>query len=136
MQSCLSKCVNCQMYMLHVVRQKTQFFLLFFISSFSMCCFDIHYIALSHRLISYYFVAQLFWPILDCIDVTKKTLYKKSINLQMTVNFNQKKKTMFITPATKKNQKQKTTEPAFYTYHTDSVNLAASMKLEFFFLAN
>lgn len=107
-----------------------------FISSFSMCCFDIHYIALSHRLISYYFVAQLFWPILDCIDVTKKTLYKKSINLQMTVNFNQKKKNRVYYSCHKKNQKQKTTEPAFYTYHTDSVNLAASMKLEFFFLAN
>lgn len=133
MQSGLSKCVNCQMYMLHVVRQKTQFFLLFFISSFSMCCFDIHYFALSHRLISYYFVAQLFWPILDCIDVTKKTLYKKSINLQMTVNFNQKKKPCLLLLPQKKNQKPKTTEPAFYTYHTDSVNLAASMKLEFFF---
>lgn len=54
----------------------------------------------------------------------------------MTVNFNQKEKIMFITPATKKKQKQKTTEPVFYTYHTDSVNQAASMKLEFFFLAN
>lgn len=51
----------------------------------------------------------------------------------MTVNFNQKEKIMFITPATKKKQKQKTTEPVFYTYHTDSVNQAASMKLEFFF---
>lgn len=53
----------------------------------------------------------------------------------MTVNFNQKKKTcLLLLP--QKNQKQKTTEPAFYTYHTDSVNLAASMKLEKFFLAN
>lgn len=42
---------------------------------------------------------------------------------------------MFITPATKKTKKpQKTT--AFYTYHTDSVKLAASMKLEFFFQPN
>lgn len=121
MQSGLSKCVNCQMYMLHVVRQKTQFFLLFFISSFSMCCFDIHFIALSHRLISYYFVAQLFWPILDCIDVTKKTLYKKSINLQMTVNFNQKKKTMFITPATKKTKNKKQLNLPFI--HTTLIQL-------------
>lgn len=120
MQSCLSKCVhvNCQMYMLHVVRQKTQFFLLFFISSFSMC---IHYIALSHRLMSYYFVTQLFWPILDCIDVTKKTLHKKSINLQMTVNCNQKKKTMFITPATKKTKNKKQLNLPFI--HTTLIQL-------------
>lgn len=54
----------------------------------------------------------------------------------MTVNFNQKKKNHVYYSCHKKNQKQKTTESAFYTYHTDSVNLAASMKLEIFFLAN
>lgn len=49
----------------------------------------------------------------------------------MTVNFNQKKKNMFITPATKKTKNKKQLNLPFI-----QVNLAASMKLEIFFLAN
>lgn len=50
----------------------------------------------------------------------------------MPVNLNQKKKTcLLLLPQKKQKKNQKTT--AFYTYHTDSVKLAASMKLEFFF---